>query len=318
MLLRPAHEGRPFLRRWLRLALCLALAVPIYVGDLGWQVDAAWADDDDFDDDDDDDDDDDFGDEDEYEDDDEEEEEDDYQQPPYYAGGLYTKKTWPQAELQRNLTLIKGMLEVRAGIDADVSNQTAFEIWRSVVDGRYGVSDTFELQAGFLAVLAGDIGGLDNNAEFYLGFENAILFDVVNFRLLAELEYQDVDEDAAAFNFVIGLPMRFRIKDKVGVFALDRLLTVRTDGEKPDLTVGIGVLFQPLPIVAGILRGEVQVARANFDQGISVPATAAVQLSPNNQVDLGLEFSFSNLNQEADMVEWYDNRRLLLYGQFRI
>ena len=48
-----------------------------------------------------------------------------------------------------------------------------------------------------------------------------------------------------------------------------------------------------------------------------IPATARVQFSPNQKLDLGLEFTFLNM-KPPEPQKFYDNRFLLLYGQFRL
>ena len=150
--------GRCFLSRLLLAWLViLVTAGPISLRALGLDFTArsAWAQDDDDDDggdddggDDDDDDDDDGGggggDDDEDEDD--EEGEDDEDQPPVNAGGLYTKQTWPVMENLRPLTLNRGMVEVRAGFNMDLSALNAFETWRVPIAARIGLRDHVELQ----------------------------------------------------------------------------------------------------------------------------------------------------------------------------
>ncbi len=97
----------------------------------------AYADDDDEDDEDDGGDDGDDGGDDEGAEDEEEEEDED--QPPITAGGLFTLKTYPQGEIQRPLTMTKGITELRGGFGFDVSNKTAFETVGAAADVRYGL-----------------------------------------------------------------------------------------------------------------------------------------------------------------------------------
>ena len=287
----------------------------------------AFADDDEDDEDEDDDDDDD--DEDEDDDDDDDDEDDGYEQPPVTAGGLYTKKTYPVAELSRTLTVIGGMLEVRAGLDIDASNQTAFENWSGVIEGRYGIKDNFELQLGTSFLLIGDAfpgPGGTNQVRFDIGFENAIYFDVVDFRMGLELpinpECSDDDTlgcDAFAVDLAFGFPVRYRAHKQFAIIALDKLMTIHFADQKPDLTLGIGFVVQIVKQLAIVARGELFVAEFNFDEGLAIPATAALQFSPHNRFDLGLEFTFSNLKAKDETGDSapFDARRLLIFGQAR-
>jgi hypothetical protein len=67
------------------------------------------------------------------------------------------------------------------------------------------------------------------------------------------------------------------------------------------------VLFATLQVVDFDTRAE------NF----VIPATARVQFSPNRKLDLGAEFTFLNV-KPPEGQKFYDNRFLLLYGQFRL
>ncbi len=279
---------------------------------------------------DDDDDDDEYGDDDDddYGDDDDDDDAEKEEQPPVTAGGMYTKKSYPIAELDRPLTLIGGMAEVRGGLDIDVSKDNAFEKWRGKVDGRYGLKDNLELQFGLNALLAGDIqeGGPENQFEIDLGVETAIAFDLVDFRAMVMLPMKpDFTMDLA-----FGFPFRYKPKPKVAIIALDKLMTIHTqsavdgvdengdpvESAKPDLTIGVGLIYQAAPPLALILRGEVTIPRFNTDN-VAIPATAAVQFSPSNKVDIGGEFTFGNLKSE-DPVKFYDQRSLLLFLQARM
>jgi hypothetical protein len=253
----------------------------------------------------------------------------DEDQPPVTAGGLYTKQTYPITELERPLTLIKGMFEVRGGIDIDMSAKTAFEVWRTRVDARYGLQDNFELQAGFDALLAGTIA-TGNRFALYGGIEAAIAYDLVNFRVLAVMP---VDPEFQ-FDIVLGFPFRYKVKPNVAIIALDKLMTIHThsvpkvdDPEdpdpdfdpdsteiaKPDLTVGVGIVMQLMPDLAVLLRGEITIPRFDTDF-IAIPVTAALQFSPKNNVDIGGEFTFGNIKAENT----FDSRFLLLFARLRM
>jgi hypothetical protein len=289
-----------------------------------WSVAPVWAQDDDEDDEDDED----F----DEEEDEEEEEEEGEEQPAVTAGGLFTKKTWPQAELERNLTVLGGMTEGRAGIGIDISNEKAFELWFLDVIGRYGIKDWSEVQIGVEALLTGELDemalGTFNQVRLDAFYEHAMYFNLVNFRVGAEMPINtDAEEDPFKFDIAFGFPFRYKPKPQVAIIALDKLMTIHTiGGGKPDFTLGVGLIGQPAPPLAIILRAELVAAEFDFSDGLSVPATATVQFSPNNKLDLGLEFTFLNLNKEVVDAEDpmaterspFDDRFVLLYGQFRI
>ena len=284
----------------------------------------AWADDDDDDDDDDGDDDDDDDDDDDGGDDDDDDDDDDdgYEQPPFTAGGLYTKRSWPIAELERNLTLLGGMAEFRTSMGTNIENENAFETFLLEFRGLYGIKDWSQIE---LAAFVGLGEFVQNDFAFEVAYEHALAFNLANFRL-------GVDgivpaEGDFVFETFFGFPFRYKPKPQVAIIALERLMTIQLTGTKPDFTPGLGVVFQAVPQLALLLRADFIVTDFNFDNSVQIPATAAAQFSPNNKVDLGLQFRFLDLNNEvlADPMDPesgeskpFDRRDLLLFAQLRI
>jgi hypothetical protein len=243
------------------------------------------------------------------------------EQPPVTAGGLYTKQTYPIAETLRPLTLTEGITEATLGFNIDLSAKQAFETWFGVVEGRYGLADNLELQFGTAFKLAGVEGGAagPNKGRLDIGIEPAIVYDMVDFRFTAEMPINPGTDDPFKLDLVIGFPFRYRPVKQVAVFALDRLMTIHAvGGGKPDLTAGVGAIFQPIDMVALIARAELTVPR--FDtEFLLVPATFAVQLTPDNRIDIGLEFTFANVKQpEGSPLGPFDQRFLLLYAAARL
>ncbi len=357
--------GRCFLSRLLLAwVVILVTAGPISLRALGLDFSArsAWAQDDDDDDDsgdDDDDDDDDAGGgggggADDDDDEDDEEGEDDEDQPPVNAGGLYTKSTWPIMENLRPLTLNRGMFEVRAGFNMDLSALNAFETWRVPIEAKIGLRDHVELQTGIDFLLVTTQTTQDAFEEFgsllppldafviNLGLESALYYDLVDFRLALDMPINpgvpgnDAPDcgtaDPAApcgltppvpftIDIVVGFPFRWAPKKQFAVVGLDKLFTVHTiDGSKPDLTAQFGVVINPLEFLAVFLKAELIVPEFNTNF-LLIPASAAVQFSPNNRFDIGLQFGFNNIKpteqDDAAGVGAFDRRFLLLFLQAR-
>lgn len=288
----------------------LLVVTPAFVAAPPWSdIAAAHAADDDDDDDDDgkkggggdddDDDDDDGGEADKKE-----------KQPPVTSGGLFTKKTFPIALLDRPLTITKDMLEVRGGLDIDVSDQRAFEIWRVKANGRYGLQDNIELQAAFSSVLTGELPPGSNLIAASVGIESAIAYDVVDFR--ATLEFP-IDPDFQ-MDLALGFPVRYRIKPNIALIALDRIMTIHFRDAKPDLTIGVGGIFQVIPKLAIFARGVITIPEFNTET-ITIPVTAAVLFSPQNNFDIGGEFTLGDVKNSDDPLA---NRSLLLFAQLRM
>lgn len=300
--------------RSLRLVLVavsgLAAGLFPIIGPLGPRT--AWADDDDDEEDSGDDDsgDDEGGGEDE----DEEEDED---QPPITAGGLYTLKTYPQGEIQRPLTMTEGITELKLGLGFDISNATAFETVGLSGDARYGYKDNVELRAGFAGIKNFDIW----NA--YAAFEGSIIYDLVDFRIGANIASAAGE---TKFNIPIGVPFRYAPKEQVAVTAFETMFSINFD-DKPDFTPNVGIVIQPQPIVAILLKASLIIPKFDFRaDNVVVPASAAVQLSPNNRIDAGMEFRFGNLklpegtdlDGDGEPDKFYDDRFLLFFARYRL
>jgi hypothetical protein len=118
-----------------------------------------------------------------------------------------------------------------------------------------------------------------------------------------------------AFDFAFGFPFRYKPQEKVAIIALDKLMTIHThDGLKPDLTIGVGLIYQVIPNLAAFGRGEVVIAQFDPDF-MTIPVTAGIQFTPKYNIDIGGEFTFGDVkNSDAP----FDTRSLLLFGQLRI
>jgi hypothetical protein len=312
----------PSLSRGLRLALILSLgtisvALPIHVR-------AAYAADDEEEDEEDADDED-SGEEEEGE------EEEDSTQPPVTAGGLFTLKTYPVRELSRPLTITQGLTQLRVGFGVDVSAKGAFETVGAKLEGEYGLQDHFSLLGG--------LTGQYNFKQFqvYAGIEGALAYDLIDIRLAAILQraagfVADVpamgEEPTGDGEYVagdikagvdIGFPFRYAAKPEIAIIALDTLMTVDFDS-KPDLKPSLGISTNPIEPVSVVVFAQLVIPDFDTDApNFAVPATARVQFSPSQKLDLGAEFVFLNLKPpEGSNKKFYDDRFLTLFAAFRM
>jgi len=308
--------------RHLRLVLVavsgLAAGLFPIIGPLGPRT--AWADDDE--------DEEDSGDDEEGDDEEgggeDEDEEVDEDQPPITAGGLYTLKTYPQGAIARPLTMTKGITELKGGVGFDISNETAFETVGVSADIRHGLQDNVELRAGFKGIKNFDLWSA------YAAFEGSIVYDLVDFRIGLDLAKTagatTSDESSVGVSIPIGFPFRYAPKEQVAVTALETAFSIQFDS-KPDFTPNVGIVIQPQPIVAILLKASLIIPRFDFRKdNVVVPASAAVQLSPNNRLDAGMEFRFGNLklpegtdiDGDGEEDKFYDDRFLLFFARYRL
>ena len=281
------------------------------------------------------------------------------EQPLVTEGGLFTKKSYPVGENLRPMTLIKGMLELKAGFNMDLNALHAFETWRVPIEARFGLADHVELQGGVDFMLVKNQQDKDSfilsgepllpsfdDAVLTLGIEGALYYNVVDFRVALEVPINPNAEGGDPINnpdfgdgldppsavdaaIVVGVPFRIVPRKQFAIFALDKIFTVHTiSGSKPDLNVGVGVVIMPVDLVSIALRGEFLVPEFNTNF-LLIPASATVQFSPSNKIDLGLEFTVASLkltktdealNEDEDEnndVTAFSRRFLQLFVQAR-
>jgi hypothetical protein len=332
----------PLFSRGLRLALVLALSV----GYVAWygHGHSAYAAPKGGDADDEGDDDDDKGPKDEDSDD-----PDDKDQPPVTAGGLFTMATYPVNELLRPLTITENIGQLRLGVGTDASSLGAFESIGLSLEGVYGLADNFMLLGGFTSAYN------FNQLGLYGGFEGSLLYDVVDIRLAANIHRfaiphfcgQDMPVPAACkdpmdptgamllplpdgkysaghtkLSLDLGFPFRYAFKPEIAIVALQTLISidfngVDGNGAKPDINPSIGVATNPIPQLSLVVFAQLRVIDANFDAAnFQVPVTGRVEFSPNQKLDIGLEFTLLNI-KPPDPQKPFDNRFLSLFIQSR-
>jgi hypothetical protein len=254
--------------------------------------------------------------------------EDDKDQPPVTAGGLFTKKTFPVRELDRPLTIIQGLTQLRAGLGTDVSAKGAFESVGLSLEGQYGYKDNVMLLGGFTSAY--------NFKDFgvYAGFEGSLAYDLVDFRLALRMSKAAAaatmddgmgNQVPAPGKYVsgplqesidIGFPFRYAAKPEIAIIALNTLMSIDFNS-KPDLNPSIGVATNPIPALSVVVFAQLRIVDFDTTAQFTVPATARVEFSPSQTLDLGLEFKFINV-KPVDGANFYDNRFLTLFVQARL
>ena len=207
----------------------------------------------------------------------------DKDQPPVTAGGLYTKATYPQSAIERPLTLIEGMTEVRLGGTTDLATGDTFGSFGADIYGRYGVRDNLEVRADL---------GLDYNkfTGVDVGVEGGLNYDPFAIDVRGSLLVSKVGgETHVGAN--LGFPIRYAIAPQVAITALESLLTINFNA-RPDLSPSVGVIAAPVPIAAILAR--VQLVDPGFHasgkKDVEARVTAGAQITPTNKIDIGLLF----------------------------
>jgi hypothetical protein len=225
----------------------------------------------------------------------------DADQPKYTAGALWTRTTYSSNEVERPLNLTGGMVEGRLDFLFDLSKGVAFKTFTLGLAGRYGVTDTLEVDAGTnLTLTAPDMG--QKPKSIFVAVQQSILHDLLAARLEVQLP---VDPDFL-FDVALGFPIKFRlVPDKIAIEALEEIIVIHfakpsgaDSTPKPDINIAVGGVFQILDNLAVRVRGQV---RINLDDTsrTAIPVEVDLQYTPINLIDFGLFGRLDNLNPQA-------------------
>lgn len=260
-----------------------------------------------------------------------EDDEEDEDQPPVTAGGLYTIETYPLAESQRPLSMTKDLVELRLGLGVDATNANAFGSVGGLGEVRYGVEDNIELRGGFWGIKNFSLWQAD------VAFEGSLIYELVDLRVGVRLarnpdteiidpkEGRTLDEGGLVVSLPIGFPFRYSPRPEVTVTALETAIAIDLDSA-PDALPSVGIVIQPASVVALIVHASVAIPNFDFRVTPVVPITAAVQLSPTNRLDAGVEFRFGNHNLPAGTDAdgdgkadaFYDDRFATFFARYRM
>lgn len=154
------------------------------------------------------------------------------------------------------------------------------------------------------------------------------------------------------FGLDIGFPFRYAIRPEIAIVALQTLMTidfnsvdqdyvtvvnneafdpempdsgipplrsqVTGNGAKPDLNPSVGIATNPIAPVSIVLFGQLRIPDFDTSAGaFQIPVTGRVQFSPNQKLDIGMEFTLLNV-KPPDGQSPIDNRYLSLFIQSRL
>lgn len=130
------------------------------------------------------------------------------------------------------------------------------------------------------------------------------------------------------FSLDLGFPFRYDVKPEIAIIALQTLMSIDFNEAKasngtvlnkttPDLLPSVGIATNPIPALSLVVFAQLRVIDFNTDAGnFQVPVTGRVEFSPNQQLDIGLEFTLLNV-KPPDPQKPFDNRFLSLFVQSR-
>lgn len=260
-------------------------------------------------------------------------EDDPKDQPPVTAGGLFTLKTYPVRELFRPLTMTQKITQLRLDLGTDVSDKTAFEFFGVSLSARHGLQDNFTLLGGFSSDYNFKGFSFTFGFEGGLAYDLFDIRLAANLNRIAQPELMDFGEAGVLpvgfkagagvqFSIDLGFPFRYVARPEVAIVALETLIQfdfnpVRVgnggipclaladqnpdpnncdeDGIKPDLAPSLGITTNPIAQLNLTLFAQLQIRDFDTTNLFTIPATARVTFSPNQKLDIGLEFKLLNL-----------------------
>jgi hypothetical protein len=139
---------------------------------------------------------------------------------------------------------------------------------------------------------------------------------------LTTLPNGNYDAGKTKFSLDLGFPFRYDVKPEIAIIALQTLMSidfnaVAGNSAKPDINPSIGVATNPIPQLSLVVFAQFRAVDANFDAGhFQIPVTGRVEFSPNQQLDIGLEFTLLDV-KPPEPQKPFDNRFLSLFVQSR-
>jgi hypothetical protein len=278
---------------------------------------------------------------------------DDKDQPPVTAGGLFTMKTYPVNELLRPLTITRNIGQLRLGLGTDLSSLGAFSSVGLSLEGQYGIADNFMVIGGFTSAYnfaqLGVYGGFEGSL-LYDVIDIRLAANVHRFAVahlcgdphdgtppsgcmdamgnMLSIPDGKYSAGKTQFSLDLGFPFRYSFKPEIAIIALQTLMSIDFNEAKtsdgvvqnkttPDLLPSIGIATNPIPQLSLVVFAQLRVVDFNTDAGnFQVPVTGRVEFSPNQQFDIGLEFTLLNVKPPEGQSP-IDNRFLSLFVQSR-
>lgn len=184
----------------------------------------------------------------------------------------------------------------------------------------------FSLNAGFEGALAYDL--FDIRLQANLNRTAQIANTVVAGGTVVPTDFKA--GSGVQFSVDLGFPFRYVARPEIAIVALETLISFdlnavkrgnggasgpfqsclaipdgmggavdpancTEDGIKPDLAPSIGIATNPVPQLSVVLFAQLQIRDFDTTNQFTIPATARIQFSPNQKLDIGAEFKFLDL-----------------------
>jgi hypothetical protein len=161
-------------------------------------------------------------------------------------------------------------------------------------------------------------GGTQFSIDIGLPFRYAIKPEIA---IVALQTLMSIDFNSTTRDHVISTPFNYEIPDPMDPTMTKTITVTRNvpagNGAKPDLKPSIGLATNPVPPLSVIIYAQLRIPDFDTSAGaFQVPVTGRIEFSPNQQFDIGLEFTLLNVKPPEGQSA-IDNRFIALFAQSR-
>ncbi len=234
------------------------------------------------------------------------------------ASATLTKANWPLALVDRPITLVKGLLQVRGDINVNLTKEFEGKPFAIAPDIYYGISDVLNvgLIHGTGLCLAGTDGGC---AKVYndVGVDAVYALTLKQFQAGVHLGLLVGNFDPVTMVAQVGVHLQYTIK-KINLYFNPKFfigLNERDAGNKERIDAPAQIDYQVTPKLAASLLFGIAGPTEGFADSFSVPIGVQALFGMSTKLDVGGAFVFGNLagkNNTADV------RALNIFVNFRM
>lgn len=258
------------------------------------------------------------------------------------GSGMFTKDTYPQAFVERPLTLPKGMIEIEGNLFIGLSKELGGKPISIAPNIYYAIDDNLKVGLRHtrpLGMGGGNVGqGICLNGEKEIG-------GIATLDLCGDKVYNNLSLDAV-YRFInqgvqglqlgghggldflsLSDPLRLSLRlGVIGQFTMDKLqfrfdpsinigLNERDGGNKEFISVPVAAFYQVTPELAPFLLTGIGGPLDGFGDSWMGFFGFGALYAVDNKLDVGARFSFDNLYGEGSTA---DIRSLLLFANYRL
>lgn len=260
------------------------------------------------------------------------------------SAASFTKDTYPQAFVERPLTLPKGMIEIEGNLFIGLSKELGGKPISIAPNVYYAIDDNLKVglrHSRPLGMGGGLVGqGICLNGEKEIG---PVTLDLCNDKIYNNLGldavYRFLNQGVqglqlgahGGLDFVSLDPMNLSLRlGVIGQFTMDKLqlrfdpslnigVTKRDEGNKEFISVPVAAFYQVTPELAPFLLTGIGGPLDGFGDSWMGFFGLGALYAIDNKLDVGARFSLDNLyGKRADGVGAADARSLLLFANYRL